>query len=97
VRIPTMLLQTMVENAIKHGIAQLKQGGTLRIAAHVVGKELVLQVDNPRPESAATTDNAGVGLRNSTERLRLLFGSRANLHLDLSRPGHATAEIRLPA
>lgn len=97
VRIPTMLLQTMVENAIKHGIAQLKQGGTLRIAAHVVGKELVLEVFNPRPEVTATTEDGGVGLRNSSERLRLLFGSRASLRLDLSRPGHATAEIRLPA
>jgi sensor histidine kinase YesM len=39
----------------------------------------------------------GTGLRNSAQRLRLLFGSRASLHLDLSRPGEATAEVRLPA
>jgi len=97
VRIPTMLLQTMVENAIKHGIAELKEGGNLRIAAHVVGKELVLEVSNPRPPDVARDGVGGVGLRNSSERLRLLFGSRASLRLDLSQPGLATAEIRLPA
>jgi LytS/YehU family sensor histidine kinase len=95
-RIPSMLLQTVVENAIKHGIAQLKEGGTLRIVAQVEKSELVLQVFNPRPAEAATATNAGVGLRNSSERLRLLFGSRASLRLDLSQVGQATAEIRLP-
>jgi LytS/YehU family sensor histidine kinase len=95
-RIPAMLLQTLVENAIKHGIAALKEGGTLRITARVRETELILQVVNPRPtdDAAATTD--GVGLRNSSERLRLLFGARASLALDLSQAGLATAEVRLP-
>jgi sensor histidine kinase YesM len=48
-RIPTMLLQTLVENAIKHGIAPLRQGGTLRIEARVAAGELVIRVVNPRP------------------------------------------------
>jgi sensor histidine kinase YesM len=95
VRLPSMLLQTLVENAIKHGIAPLKQGGTLRITAHVEGAELVLRVFNPRP-SNDTTHPDGVGLKNSTERLRLLFGARAALHLDLSQAGLASAEVRLP-
>ena len=95
-RIPAMLLQTLVENAIKHGIAPLKEGGTLRITAKVEGKELVLQVFNPRPADAQNMTDTGVGLRNSTERLRLLFGTRASLKLDLSQGGQATAEIRLP-
>ncbi|HEU5133803.1 MAG TPA: histidine kinase [Steroidobacteraceae bacterium] len=96
VRLPSMLLQTLVENAIKHGIAMLKQGGTLHIAAHVVEKDLVLRVVNPRPADTGTLQGEGVGLRNSTERLRLLFGTRASLRLDLSQAGQATAEIRVP-
>jgi two-component system sensor histidine kinase AlgZ len=96
VRVPAMLLQTLVENAIKHGIAPLKEGGTLRIIANIVERELVLQVVNPRPSDATNQKNEGVGLRNSTARLRLLFGTRASLHLDLSQPGRATAEVRLP-
>jgi sensor histidine kinase YesM len=97
VRIPAMLLQSLVENAIKHGIAALKQGGTLRIVAAIEARNLLLEVTNPRPMDAAGTPNEGVGLRNSRERLRLMFGSRASLALDLSRAGQAIATIRLPA
>ncbi|HWJ33707.1 MAG TPA: histidine kinase [Steroidobacteraceae bacterium] len=97
VRIPVMLLQTLVENAVKHGIAPLRRGGALRIAARVVESELIIQVVNPRPIDA-TADRAteGVGLKNSSERLRLLFGPAARLHLDLSVAGQAIAEVRLP-
>jgi anti-sigma regulatory factor (Ser/Thr protein kinase) len=95
-RVPTMLLQTLVENAIKHGIAQLREGGTLRILARVDGNKLLLRVENPRPPDVETT-HEGVGLQNAAGRLRLLFGVRASLRLDLSQPGRATAEVRLPA
>jgi LytS/YehU family sensor histidine kinase len=91
-------MQTLVENAIKHGVAPLKQGGTLRIAAHVAAAELVLEVVNPCPEGAAMQlGSENVGLKNLSERLRLLFGPAARLRLDLSSPGLAIAEVRLPA
>jgi sensor histidine kinase YesM len=100
-RVPAMLLQTLVENAIKHGIAELQEGGTLRISARVADQELLLRVQNPRPASRPASRTAptseGVGLRNANERLRLLFGSRASLRLDLAQSGEATAEVRLPA
>lgn len=96
-RVPAMLLQTLVENALKHGIAELKGGGTLRISARVAGHEVVLRVENPRPDGGATRSGDGVGLKNATARLRLLFGDRASLRLDLEQPGRAAAEVRLPA
>ncbi len=102
-RIPTMLLQTLVENAIKHGIAPLRQGGALRIGARVVEGELVMQVVNPRPADLSPVDGEsqrlaqGVGLKNSARRLQLLFGSRASLVVDLSDPAQAVATVRLPA
>jgi two-component system sensor histidine kinase AlgZ len=95
-RVPAMLLQTLVENAIKHGIAELKEGGTLRIEARVAGEELRLTVTNPRPRESARATGEGVGLRNSTARLRLLFGDRGSLTLDLSQPGVAVANVRIP-
>jgi LytS/YehU family sensor histidine kinase len=96
-RIPVMLLQTLVENAIKHGIAPLRQGGTLRIAARAVANELIIRVENPRPaDHASPPYHEGVGLKNASERLRLLFGKSASLELDLSRPNRATATVRLP-
>ena len=96
-RLPAMLLQILVENAIKHGIAQLKPGGTLRIDARLERGELILTVVNPRPEQAPPAAGEGVGLRNAAQRLRLMFGDRASLHLDLTSSGQAIAEVRLPA
>src|SRR5258708_2363126 len=97
VGVPVMLIQTVIENAVKHGIAELKQGGTVRIEAHVLNAELTIRIMNPRPINAPVPPAHGTGLNNSSQRLRLLFGSRASLRLDLSRPGDATAEVRLPA
>jgi LytS/YehU family sensor histidine kinase len=95
-RVPAMLLQTLVENAIKHGIAELKQGGTLSIEARILEGELRLVVTNPRPRDPAGTRGAGLGLQNSAERLRLFFGARGSLRLDLSQPEVAVAEARMP-
>ena len=95
-RIPVMLLQTIVENAIKHGIAELPEGGTLRVSGHLNGSALVLEVANPRPAGVAGNAGEGVGLRNSSERLRLLFGGAAHLELDLSDPDRAVTRIRIP-
>jgi two-component system sensor histidine kinase AlgZ len=94
--IPVMLLQTVVENAIKHGIAELPQGGVLRISAEVREGLLFIEVENPRPASPSQAPSPGLGLRNSAERLRLLFGSAAALDLDLSHPDRALARIRIP-
>jgi sensor histidine kinase YesM len=96
VPIPVMLLQTLVENAIKHGIAELPSGGMLRISAAVHKDVLVLQVENPRPPAPGRAPHEGVGLRNAHDRLRLLYGARASLDLDLSKPAVATARLRIP-
>jgi hypothetical protein len=97
VHIPVMLLQTLVENAIKHGIAELTSGGLLRISAVLQNEVLILEVENPRPPAPAGTAQEGVGLRNAHDRLRLLFGGLASLELDLSEPGVATARLRIPS
>ncbi|HEX6241077.1 MAG TPA: histidine kinase [Polyangiales bacterium] len=100
-RVPFMLLQALVENAIKHGIAQLREGGTLRMSARIVlvdeVAELELEVENPRPEPPPVASAEGVGLRNTARRLQLLFGPRARFHLDLSDARLAKARVRLPA
>jgi hypothetical protein len=96
VHIPVMLLQTLVENAIKHGIAELPSGGLLRISAVLQNEMLILEVENPRPPAPIRTAHEGVGLHNARDRLRLLFGARASLELDLSKPAVATARLRVP-
>ena len=94
--IPVMLLQTVVENAIKHGIAELPEGGVLRISAEVRDGALLIEVENPRPATPSQSPSHGVGLRNAVERLRLLFGAAGSLDLDLSDPDRALARIRIP-
>ncbi len=95
--IPVMLLQTLTENAVKHGIAELPEGGRLRISAELSSGALLLAIENDRPrvgDGAAAGEQ--VGLRNSMQRLQLLFGPRAELRLDLSEPDRATARVRIP-
>ena len=101
VRIPMMLLQTLVENAIKHGIAELPQGGLLRISANLQNQLFTLEVENPRraapnPVAPSAAAHESVGLRNARDRLRLLFDGRASLELDLSQATVATARLRIP-
>jgi hypothetical protein len=93
VNVPPMLLQTLVDNAVKHGIATLPDGGLVRITACVDAVHLDLAVTNTgavRPGSPP-----GFGLRSAAERLRLLYHDRASL--TLSSEGNATvATLRLP-
>jgi signal transduction histidine kinase len=96
VYIPVMLLQTLVENAIKHGIAELPSGGLLRISAVLENEMLKVEIENPRPPAPVPAAGEGVGLSNARDRLMLLFGTRATLDLDLSKPAVATARLRVP-
>jgi hypothetical protein len=93
--IPAMLLQTIVENAVKHGIAELPRGGVLSIRATLQDDVLEVEVRNPRPGTQAYATE-GVGLRNAAERLRLLYGAAATVQLDLSQPHFALTRIRIP-
>jgi hypothetical protein len=86
VRIPVMLLQTLVENAIKHGIAELPSGGLLKVAARLETDVFTLTVENACPNPVMNTAGDGIGLRNATERLRHLFGADASLRLDITTP-----------
>ncbi|MFP2908901.1 sensor histidine kinase [Pyxidicoccus sp. 3LFB2] len=98
VPVPAMLVQTLVENAIKHGVALTPEGGEVAVSARVRDGALLLEVANtatllpstPRPESG------GVGLHNASERLRLLCGAGASLHLDRTQAALTTARVRIP-
>jgi sensor histidine kinase YesM len=97
--VPPMLLQTLVENAVKYGIAQRREGGEIAIVARYDGDRLRLQVTNPRAPDASIkmdAESTGVGLRNAAERLRLLFSDRATLQLRLDGADLVVAEVLIP-
>jgi two-component system LytT family sensor kinase len=82
-RVPSLILQPIVENAIQHGIAVSSHRGRLEITASRVDEQLRLEVrDNGRGLSAAGhTSESGIGLANTRERLDRLYGSRSSLQL----------------
>jgi hypothetical protein len=94
-RLPPMILQTLVENAVKHGIARRPEGGEIAIVAQVNGEELQLEVINSGSLSEERSA-AGVGLRNATERLHLLYGPRARLVLERTSDGRVRAVVTVP-
>jgi LytS/YehU family sensor histidine kinase len=94
-RVPPMLLQTLVENALKHGIAHLPQGGEVAISARRQDSHIQLEVVNSGRISRGN-DTAGVGLRNAKERLQLLYGHGAELTLQETDDDHVRAMVRLP-
>jgi LytS/YehU family sensor histidine kinase len=99
-QVPYMLVQTLVENAVKHGIGQRRAGGTIRVEASVEDEEspLRLQVVNPGElgEEFGAGHGSGTGLKNARERLRLLFGEEATLTLSQSGPETVTATAEIP-
>lgn len=94
VSVPPMLLQTLVDNAVKHGIATLPQGGVVRITARVEATHLDLAVANTGAVRDASSE--GFGLRSAAERLRLLYQDRASLTLT-SEGALTVATLHLPA
>ncbi len=96
-RIPPMSLQLLVENAVKHGIEQIRDGGTITVTAATEATGYSLTVISPVPDSPAHTAPAtGTGLANIRNRLQLLYGHRANLAIQQTE-GEFRAVITLPA
>jgi len=83
-RIPSLILQPLVENAIKHGIAQRVLGGEVRVAASRTDGKLYLSVynDGPLLDRDGSAVKHGIGLSNLRTRLKLLYGSDCDLRLD---------------
>lgn len=98
-RIPTLILQPIVENAILHGVAPLEHPGEVRVSADLVGATLRLVVEDEGCgfDPSAPGRRQGIGLSNTRERLEKIYGGRASLVLD-SAPGRGTVvTLQIPA
>lgn len=98
-RVPPLILQPLVENSIRHGLRARSSRGRISIAAHVRGKQLVLSVtDNGVGLSPRHgVRKGGVGLSNTEERLRTLYGAAATFRLFNDDAGGTVAEVSMPA
>jgi len=94
-RVPPMMLLTLVENAIKHGLNPSPTGGLVRVAASANGDRLMLTVADTGI-GFASASGPGLGLANISARLATEFGDKAGLTLENNEFGGATATIVLP-
>jgi two-component system LytT family sensor kinase len=96
--VPSLLLQPLVENAMKYAIAPREQGGSVTVSAAIEGGKLRLVVrdDGPGlPPVLAEGNGRGVGLRNTRERLKVLYGESHSVAVTDASPG-LSVEMRLP-
>jgi sensor histidine kinase YesM len=92
---PPMMLQTLIENAIKHGLEPKIAGGTVTVRAYVDGATLHVEVCDDGIGIDPHADD-GIGLANIRERLQLLYGTNAELVIQMPPSGGACALIKLP-
>jgi LytS/YehU family sensor histidine kinase len=96
-RVPSLILQPLVENAIRHGIARRTASGRLTVTAEQSGDRLVLQVIDDGPGlQPAGPNGTGVGLRNTRARLQQLYGQQQRLDLRNGDSAGTVATIELP-
>jgi Histidine kinase/Histidine kinase-, DNA gyrase B-, and HSP90-like ATPase len=94
---PAMMIQTLVENAIKHGLEPKPEGGTLTVKAEIVhGKLTVSVADTGVGFGKAATAGTGVGLANIRERLQLLYGAQASITVAENRPSGTVVTLSVP-
>jgi two-component system LytT family sensor kinase len=99
VMVPSMILQPLVENAIRHGVEKMTEPGRIEIEALLHGDTLVLRVsDNgPGENDVPDAESGGVGLRNTRARVEQLYGAAGQFSLSRNAEELTVAEVRLPA
>jgi len=103
VMVPSILLQPLIENSIKHGLEPRINGGTVTLRSHLNGDRVTIEVADDgvgtgnRAVSALRHNGAGIGMKNVQERLEVLYGNQAQFTL-VSNPGRGTVvTIEIPA
>jgi signal transduction histidine kinase len=96
VPMPPMMLQTLAENAIKHGLEPLPEGGNVWISARVAGDRASVTVADDGRGFSEDGGGTGIGLKNVRERLRLAYGDAAALSIGANFPKGVAATLTLP-
>jgi sensor histidine kinase YesM len=99
-KIPPMMLQTIVENAIKHGISNLIKGGTIEITCSIgLAKDLYIRIKNSgqlKPSFSKRNEESGHGIPNTIQRLKLIYGNRASFKIFNYGNEFVVTEIKIP-
>lgn len=96
VPMPGMMLQTLAENAIKHGLESKPGGGTIWLRARLLDGQLEVTVADDGRGLSTEGSGTGIGLKNVRERLRLIYGDRARLTIGNNFPAGVSATVVVP-
>jgi two-component system LytT family sensor kinase len=97
--VPRLLLQPLVENAVRHGVSRLPSGGQIRIASHRDGRHLVVRVIDNGPgldDSECLPQTSGLGLQATQERLRTLYAGEQQMDIRDAGEGGVEVFLRIP-
>jgi two-component system, LytTR family, sensor kinase len=98
--VPSMLLQPLVENAVRHGVSTLIEGGTIAIESRSRGNRLLITIKNSGPQtngdSGQNGSSKGIGLANTAERLKTLYGDNQRFSLQSAEKGGYEVTIEIP-
>ncbi len=101
--VPSMILQPLVENSVKHGLAPKVEGGSITLRSRLIKSRLVIEVEDDGVGMGATqmvdpdgTGGAGIGMANVAERLKVLYGDTAKLMVERRDGGGTLVRLRLP-
>ena len=96
VLIPPLMLQTLVENGIKHGISKLKEGGKLSINAYLEKEHLVVEVRNTGHLKEKQLNGMGYGIKNTEQRLNIIYQNKASFSIKNENKNTVVTLLRLP-
>ena len=94
-RVPSLILQPLVENAVTHGIAGMVDGGAIQMDFSRANDNLTIAIGNPCDPDTPPEEKLGVGLGNVRKRLEVMFGTSARLTTH-AVPGRYRVELQLP-
>jgi len=95
--VPPLMIQTLVENGIKHGISKLTAGGTIQMKTSVFNDRLTIQVRNSGQYLNGSNRSAGgLGLENTKQRLRLIYGNKASFRIMSENDTFVLTELEIP-
>ncbi len=94
--VPSLILQPLVENAIRHGISQLVEGGTIHVLSRMTKGQLIMVIENPCEADCKGKRRNGIGLQNVRARLAAQYGSDARMEIERGET-HYRVRIVLPA
>ena len=95
--VPPLMIQTLMENGIKHGISKLKEGGLVQLKTRVNGDRLSIQIrDSGQYIKGVRRNTGGLGLENTRQRLKLIYGDEASFNIRTENDNFVLTEIEIP-